>query len=207
MNPVSSSAYPPGLYATSGRGKTSTRSDEVLITSDSLKETDMQTVRELHSEWFPLTYDEDFYSSVSAGLVETEVARNREQQIIGLAIFRTRPLAQLPGCEDFPQMPRDAEVGYLMTLGVVEEWRGRGVGRRLLERVERKLHVSSGLLYLHVVVYNEAAISLYRKMGFQQISRKSEFYQIHKIYYDAITLARQLPTRPASLFSRCLNFL
>ena len=30
---------------------------------------DMENVRELHSEWFPLKYDNDFYESIEGGHV------------------------------------------------------------------------------------------------------------------------------------------
>ena len=189
---LSSSAYPPGTSSISSRPRSDTSSPSYTL-STGLRAEDMSTIRQLHSEWFPLTYDEDFYASLSEGRVQTLVARNSSDEIVGLAVYRVRPLADLPGSEDFP--PSLLPATYLMTLGVVQEWRGRGVAQHLLQQLVSS--VTTKIFYLHVVEYNAAALALYAKVGFQEISRKLDFYLIHGRYYSAVTLARN--------HSNCIN--
>ena len=192
---VSSSAFPPGMSAVSMRRRCDTTSS-LLEFSDSLEIEDMEMVRALHAEWFPLSYDEDFYAKVERGEVSAVVARNEKNELVGLAIYRIRPVTDLPGSEDFVHL-QSVQAAYLMTLGVVEEWRGRGVGSSLLEKLITQLHppqervhrMSPWLLYLHVIEYNEPAMALYNKAGFEQVSRKCDFYFIRDRYYAAITLA------------------
>jgi RimJ/RimL family protein N-acetyltransferase len=157
---------------------------------------EIPTLRLLHSEWFPLCYDEDFYTSIAEKRFSTLVARNDLNEIIGLAIYRVQPLSDLPaGCEDFPHLPSSLQAAYLMTLGVVQEWRGMGVARDLLmcliqfSNNSRSVDNQIPLLYLHVVEYNNPAIALYSKCGFERVAKKREFYFIKGQYYSAITLA------------------
>ena len=52
-------------------------------------------------------------------------------------------------------------------LAVLPEHRGRGVGRRLLEEIERRARArGSSKLTLEVHATNEAAMRLYRRFGF-----------------------------------------
>jgi ribosomal protein S18 acetylase RimI-like enzyme len=55
-----------------------------------------------------------------------------------------------------------------MTLGVIDEFRKKGVGKLLIESI---LEVgnewkSVKLVYLHVISYNKAAINFYKKNAF-----------------------------------------
>ncbi len=61
----------------------------------------------------------------------------------------------------------------LTMIGVFPEYRGMGVGRRLMESV---LRLTSGDIYLHVEVNNEPAIRLYRAFGFEVVRRVNKFY-------------------------------
>jgi RimJ/RimL family protein N-acetyltransferase len=66
------------------------------------------------------------------------------------------------------------EIGML----VAREWRGRGVGTALMERAigwarEQGLHKLS----LDVFPHNEAAIALYRKLGFVEEGRRAKHYR------------------------------
>jgi RimJ/RimL family protein N-acetyltransferase len=63
-------------------------------------------------------------------------------------------------------------------MAVVREWRGRGVGSALLAAAadwarERGLHKLS----LSVFVHNDAAIGLYRKVGFVEEGRRVKHYR------------------------------
>jgi len=63
-----------------------------------------------------------------------------------------------------------AQVGHLVSIAVLEEHRGRGIGSALLDRTLRVMrevyHVKS--IYLEVRVSNSPAIRLYQKFGFKK---------------------------------------
>ncbi len=67
------------------------------------------------------------------------------------------------------------QTGWIITLGVLEEYRGRGVAKALLERCEQKLAVR--MMRLCVRVSNEAAIHLYKNMGYIQVEIWPQYYR------------------------------
>ncbi len=67
------------------------------------------------------------------------------------------------------------QTGWIITLGVLEEYRGRGVAKALLEGCEQKLAVR--MVRLCVRVSNEAAIHLYKNMGYIQVEIWPQYYR------------------------------
>lgn len=67
-------------------------------------------------------------------------------------------------------LPREPGTVHLARIIVSPEWRGRGLGRllcqRLIEHASR--HFQPSLLTLKVYVENQAAVSLYRSLGFAE---------------------------------------
>jgi len=69
----------------------------------------------------------------------------------------------------------EAELG---NLAVSPEWRGRGIGGRLLEfAVEKARERGTRRIYLEVRMSNEVARSLYEARGFQQIGVRKRYYR------------------------------
>ena len=61
-----------------------------------------------------------------------------------------------------------APVGEIRILGVLPEWRGRGLGRELLRwGVAHLRSGGAGLIQLSVEAENELALGLYRRTGFE----------------------------------------
>merc|ERR550532_469644 len=86
-------------------------------------------------------------------------------------------------------------LAYILTLGVADGFRRRGLARELLRRavahVNRSLpHVQA--VYLHVVTYNSAAIHLYESMKFLRIGQFPSFYFLHGQPYDSFLYALYL---------------
>lgn len=69
-------------------------------------------------------------------------------------------------------------------IGVDPAHQGQGVGRRLLDELLK--FAAGGTVYLEVRCDNEAAIALYRSLGFQQVGLRPGYYN----GADAFTMRR-----------------
>jgi [ribosomal protein S18]-alanine N-acetyltransferase len=72
------------------------------------------------------------------------------------------------------------------TIGVDPAYQGQGIGRRLLNELLE--FADGGAVYLEVRTDNEAAISLYRSLGFDQVGLRRRYYRISGA--DAYTMRR-----------------
>jgi ribosomal-protein-alanine N-acetyltransferase len=79
----------------------------------------------------------------------------------------------------------------VLSLGVLREWRRRGIGRALVDSVvaeaERR---RAGSLVLEVATENEAARLLYAAFGFVQVGRRPRYYRRTDGRADALILRR-----------------
>ena len=66
---------------------------------------------------------------------------------------------------------------YIDDICVDENARGQGVGKALVERLILELSEDNHCLLLEVRAGNEAAIALYRGLGFRQVGRRPKYYQ------------------------------
>lgn len=82
---------------------------------------------------------------------------------------------------------RRRAMGWIATLGVHPDFRRMGVGGRLLAECERALHTPHVRLTLRVG--NDAALQLYRRMGYQEIERWPRYYRDGE---DAIVMEKAL---------------
>ncbi|OLP85254.1 Histone acetyltransferase MCC1 [Symbiodinium microadriaticum] len=201
-----------------------------------LQAEDMDEMMALHQEWFPVSYDQDFYNKSVGGHLYSLVAtwpqvqhggsassvggrvsaEQPEESILGMITMSTycehhgEAISHVLGadCEaicrrkrhrDFGSEeehgPRTGALAYILTLGVAEAFRRRGLAkeliRRSLEYVERDLPEVQAM-YLHVVTYNEAAILLYESCSFLRIEYFPSFYFLHGRHYDSYLYARYL---------------
>lgn len=70
-----------------------------------------------------------------------------------------------------------ADGGYLQTIEVLPEYRGRSVGEKLIGLAEVSAwSAKADVLSLHVDEENEAAIALYEKCGYRRRGRKDHYY-------------------------------
>ena len=98
----------------------------------------------------------------------------------------------------------DAVIGYavlmiavdeahLLNFAVAAEWQNQGVGRNFLAHmVEVAREAGCLIVYLEVRPSNVAARHLYRKMGFQQIAIRPEYYPAVAGREDALFLGLTL---------------
>ena len=73
------------------------------------------------------------------------------------------------------------------TIGVDPAYQGRGIGRRLLDDLLD--FADGGVVFLEVRTDNEAALGLYRSVGFDQIGLRKRYYRVSGA--DAYTMRRE----------------
>ncbi len=82
----------------------------------------------------------------------------------------------------------EAHVGYL-GMGVRRDFRGQGIGRRLMDTAVAQAR-TSGLEKIELQVYtsNAAAIALYKKAGFEEEGLRKRARVVDGVYYDILLL-------------------
>ena len=97
-------------------------------------------------------------------------------------------------CDALPGTPPagTAHIGYL-GMGVLQAYRSKGIGRRLVEATIAKAR-EFGLEKIELSVYssNDAAIALYRNLGFVDEGRKKRGRLVDGIYDDVLLMALEL---------------
>ncbi len=77
--------------------------------------------------------------------------------------------------------------GHIVSFGIDPKWRGRGLGRRLLEDTLRLIRLEGvKIVTLQVRSSNSAALSLYQKVGFKIVGVRKKYYSDNG--EDAITM-------------------
>lgn len=85
------------------------------------------------------------------------------------------------------------EEAHLLNFAIAAPWHNQGVGRGFLgHMVEVARGAGAEIVYLEVRPSNHAARHLYRKMGFQQIAIRPEYYPARHGREDALFLGLTL---------------
>ena len=79
----------------------------------------------------------------------------------------------------------------VLGMGLLPEWRGKGLGRRLMELALAKA-AAIGLerVQLDVYVDNVRAIALYERMGFEREGKRRRARKLDGVYTDILMMAR-----------------
>jgi ribosomal protein S18 acetylase RimI-like enzyme len=79
-----------------------------------------------------------------------------------------------------------------LNMGIVERFRRQGIGIRLVETaIERaKTEGKIEIVYLMVRIDNTAAVQLYKKTGFETLTRLEKDTKIGGDYYDGVLMRR-----------------
>ena len=116
------------------------------------------------------------------------------------------PLIELMGVLTFPSVVRMRAVGdgilvgfiagdprrrdntgWILTLGVLPDWRRQGIAKALLNKCEEQLHMPQ--VKLSVRRSNTTAIRLYEKLGYEQVDIWSKYYRGGE---DGLVLAKKM---------------
>ncbi len=102
----------------------------------------------------------EFESFLADAACPTYVACDARRRIAGFALIRIA-----------------ADEAELLTIAVDPKWRGKGVGRALMDAVFADLMLSPARrMFLEVDEQNAPAIRLYEKLGFETISTRKGYY-------------------------------
>ena len=176
-----------------------------------LQETDREEIQRLHEDWFPVRYQEEFfndvvhnkmkgldhplYSCVAVRVPNNDAGSARSERIVGCIVGSFVEVAR---CNSksvellVPNPQRHSRMFYIMTLGVVKDYRGKGLASSLVGECSRMIEedATCGVLYLHVITYNKAAIEFYKKLGFYQVEEIQDYYIIDEKKYDSFLYAK-----------------
>jgi ribosomal protein S18 acetylase RimI-like enzyme len=183
-----------------------------VVSADELDE-----IRQLHYEWFPVAYNDEFYNSLvtgggfGGGDVITVVAcmKSDVRKVIGIITVAIRrnekqynPNGDLMAELGFQPLDSDScdipTVGYILTLGVVDELRRYGVGAALLEEGIRQVEDADPIccaVFLHVIEYNKPAMQFYLRQGFTKFSVYENFYFFDDKIFAGVLFYRRVGRR------------
>lgn len=82
---------------------------------------------------------------------------------------------------------RSENTAWISTVGVLPEYRSKGIGERLLREVEERVDVNS--IRLSVRASNQDAIRLYHRLGYYQINIWPRYYSDRE---DAIVMEKDI---------------
>ncbi|HHL43681.1 MAG TPA: GNAT family N-acetyltransferase [Hellea balneolensis] len=81
----------------------------------------------------------------------------------------------------------------ILTIAVLPENRGRGIGRELLARAENEARAGGvSLAILDVATDNLAATALYRQAGYRHLTTRKAYYRRAKGRVDALVMQKWL---------------
>jgi phosphinothricin acetyltransferase len=109
---------------------------------------------------------------------------------------RSEPPAQVIGWGSLNAFNPRAAYDHVADFSVYVEraWRGRGVGRRLLEQLEALARrIGYHKLVLSAFPFNEAGMALYERMGFRQVGVYREQGLLDGRWVDTIIMEKLLP--------------
>jgi ribosomal protein S18 acetylase RimI-like enzyme len=68
-----------------------------------------------------------------------------------------------------------AFIGYIQTICVATEWRGKGVGTKLLDFAEQRILSETPNVFMCVSSFNENAQRLYQRLGYDVVGKLKDY--------------------------------
>ncbi|KAF7242893.1 N-alpha-acetyltransferase 60 [Varanus komodoensis] len=155
---------------------------------------DIDTVKQLCGDWFPIEYPDSWYRDITSNKKFFSLAATYRGTIVGMIVAEIKSRAKVhkeDGDILASGFPVDTQVAYILSLGVVKEFRKHGIGSLLLESL--KDHISTTAqdhckaIYLHVLTTNNTAIHFYENRDFKQHHYLPYYYSIRGILKDGFT--------------------
>ncbi|WP_051540682.1 ribosomal protein S18-alanine N-acetyltransferase [Ahrensia sp. 13_GOM-1096m] len=141
-----------------------TNRDVGRLGEESLNYEHAQALAEIHALTFPHAWtDGDFLALLNnrnvSGLLLREPLSDGGRNV-GFVLVRTA-----------------ADEAEILTVAVTPKWQNFGVGRRLLNRIIERLNADKiASLFLEVDENNKSAIALYKRLRFEQVAIRENYY-------------------------------
>ncbi|CAJ1937888.1 unnamed protein product [Cylindrotheca closterium] len=176
---------------------------------------DRQAIQALHEEWFPVSYQEEFYDHLVMEemchsnaplytnlLCQPNTASQHDDEdeilacLVGISLEWNKLNSQtrqnlLP---DTPYYKgKHKRVFYIMTLGTVDKVRNQGLATTMIEECMQQVvenDPACGALYLHVITSNASAIRFYERLHFWRVQEIEDYYTIDGEKYNCYLYAR-----------------
>ena len=68
-----------------------------------------------------------------------------------------------------------AFVGYIQTVGVIPEWRNRGIGTNLIRFAEKRIFREKPNVFICASSFNRSAERLYRRLGYEVVGELRDY--------------------------------
>ncbi|RLW01505.1 hypothetical protein DV515_00008034 [Chloebia gouldiae] len=159
---------------------------------------DIDTVKQLCGDWFPIEYPDSWYRDITSNKKFFSLAATYRGSIVGMIVAEIKSRTKVhkeDGDILASNFPVDTQVAYILSLGVVKEFRKHGIGSLLLESL--KDHISTTAqdhckaIYLHVLTTNNTAINFYENRDFKQHHYLPYYYSIRGVLKDGFTYVLQ----------------
>ncbi len=168
---------------------------------------DIPEVMRVNLESLPEHYWYGFFEYLLDNWGEAFLVAEVNGSIVGYAMSRVETVTDpvLAGLEDNRSIVKRIlgplsgsawRVGHLVSIAVLEEFRGRGIGKGLLRETIRVMDKVYNVeaIYLEVRVSNEVAIKLYEKFGFKKVRIIHGYYRDGEDAYVMVKRLRPPPT-------------
>nr|CAG4649611.1 EOG090X0BM0 [Scapholeberis mucronata]SVE93826.1 EOG090X0BM0 [Scapholeberis mucronata] len=155
---------------------------------------DVDQVKELCKEWFPIQYPDTWYREITSDPRFYSLAAVYQSSLVGLLIAEVKQSSSInqedKGILD-TRMYSHCTVGYILSLGVCSSFRRQGVASLLLDSfLNHVTHLENQIckaVYLHVLTMNSAAIRFYEKHYFRLHSFLPYYYSVDGKCKDGFT--------------------
>lgn len=140
---------------------------------------DVEALHRIHASSFFESWDEDAFHSFLL-----------DSTVFGLS---ARPIKEPDNMVAFVLARLVAGEGEILSIAVDKNHRGDGIGHKLMDALLRHFyHNRIESAFLEVDEKNIAAITLYRKFGFEEVGRRSGYYRSKDGRSDALILRRHI---------------
>ncbi|KAG5832116.1 hypothetical protein ANANG_G00287690 [Anguilla anguilla] len=155
---------------------------------------DIDRVKLLCGDWFPIEYPDSWYHDITSNRKFFSLAATFKEGIVGMIVAEIKSRTKVhkeDGDILASSFPVDTQVAYILSLGVVKEFRKHGIGSLLLDSL--KEHISTTAqdhckaIYLHVLTTNNTAIHFYENRDFKQHHYLPYYYSIRGVLKDGFT--------------------
>jgi ribosomal-protein-alanine N-acetyltransferase len=133
---------------------------------------DIAGVISINSKTLPEHYSDYFYHEILTEFPDTFLIAELTGEVVGYIMCRIE--------YGFSHLKRFglARKGHIVSVAVLEDHRGKGVGTDLIKRAIAEMGKKSCKeAYLEVRVSNQSAISLYEKLNFHNAGRLEAYYR------------------------------